>query len=137
MNKEKVFKKYKEKAKDILSDNERFSRLMDTTSNKLQGIVNNNDKLKELVDKLSVFLRMVKAQFTGQYRELPWRTLLLVAGGMLYFVTPLDLIPDFLPALGFTDDLAIIFWIYNSIQEDIERFQSWENTLELEVEDES
>lgn len=137
MNKERVFKKYKEKAKDILNDNERFGRLMDTTSDKLQGIVNNNEKLKELVEKVSVFLRMVKAQFTGQYRELPWRTLLLLAGGLLYFVTPLDLIPDFLPALGFTDDLAIIFWLYNSIQEDIERFQSWENTLELEVEDES
>lgn len=137
MNKERVFKKYKERAGNILKDKERVNQLLGSTSDKLQQIVNSNDKLKELVDKVSVFFRMVKAQFSGDYRELPWRTLMLIAGAMLYFITPTDLIPDFLPAIGFTDDVAIVYWIYNSIKEDIERFESWENSLALEVEDES
>ncbi|PIB34377.1 hypothetical protein BFP72_02530 [Reichenbachiella sp. 5M10] len=137
MIKEKVFKKYKAKAENLLKDNDRVNGLMQVTADKLRGIVASNEKLKDLVEKIQVFLRMVKAQFTGQYRELPWRTVLLLAAAMLYFVTPLDMIPDFVPALGLTDDLAIVFWVYNSLKEDIERFRDWESTLALELDDES
>ncbi|UXP30670.1 YkvA family protein [Reichenbachiella agarivorans] len=137
MNKEKVFKKYKEKAEGLLSDNHRVSNLISSATEKLKGIMSSNEQLKDFSYKVMVVLRMLKAQVTGEYREIPWRTLLLSAGAMLYFITPLDVIPDFIPALGLTDDIAILFWVYNSVKEDIERFEMWENTLELEVEDES
>ena len=38
---------------------------------------------------------------------------------------------DFIPALGFTDDISIVYWVYTSIQEDIEKFEAWEKTIEI------
>jgi hypothetical protein len=36
------------------------------------------------------------------------RVKLTLAGALAYFVMPIDLIPDFLPLVGFTDDAAVI-----------------------------
>ena len=38
----------------------------------------------------------------------PWYARLLVAGIVAYAFSPIDLIPDFLPALGYLDDLILI-----------------------------
>ncbi len=131
------FEKYKKKATGLLKDNERVNTLLSTTRGKLKSIVESNEKLKEFSDKVYTFFRMVKAQMTGEYKEMPWKSLVMITGALIYFVTPLDIIPDFIPALGLTDDVAIVVWIYNSLQDDIERFEAWENTLEIEPVDEA
>jgi uncharacterized membrane protein YkvA (DUF1232 family) len=38
----------------------------------------------------------------------PWYAKLLAAGVVVYAVSPIDLIPDFIPVLGFLDDLVIV-----------------------------
>lgn len=96
MDKKATFKKYKNKAAHILEDNERINGLLQNTKNKLKSIVENNDKLQDLTGKVTTFYRMLRAKFNGDYDQFPWRTVLLIAGAMLYFVTPFDLIPDFL-----------------------------------------
>ena len=125
------FKKYQAKAAKVLEDNDRVQNLLNTTSEKLKSILASNDKLKQFSDTIYLLIRMMKAQFSGDYSEFPWRTLMLMVGALIYFVTPFDLIPDFIPALGFTDDISIVYWVYTSIQEDIEKFEAWENTIEI------
>ncbi len=38
----------------------------------------------------------------------PWYVKLLIAGIVAYALSPIDLIPDFLPVIGFLDDLVLI-----------------------------
>ena len=38
----------------------------------------------------------------------PWHAKLLVAGIVAYALSPIDLIPDFIPILGYLDDLVLI-----------------------------
>ncbi len=40
--------------------------------------------------------------------RVPWVAKALLAGVALYAVSPIDLIPDFIPVLGLLDDLVII-----------------------------
>lgn len=40
--------------------------------------------------------------------EIPWTDVLMFAGAIAYFVLPTDLIPDALPGVGFSDDLAAL-----------------------------
>ena len=125
------FKKYKEKAASVLKDNKRVQVLLSSSKLKLQSIVDSNEKLKEFTEKVSLMIRMLKAQFTGDYRDFPWKSLVMIAGALIYFITPFDLIPDFIPALGLTDDATIVYWIYQSLQEDVDKFKQWENTIEV------
>lgn len=131
MSKKENFKKYQAKAAEVLKDNERVQSLLGSTRTKLTEVLGNSDRLKEFSEKIYVMVRMVKAQISGEYREFPWRTLAMMVGALIYFVTPLDLIPDIIPILGLTDDISIVYWIYKSVQEDIEKFETWEQTIEL------
>jgi uncharacterized membrane protein YkvA (DUF1232 family) len=54
--------------------------------------------------------------------------MLVLLGAVIYFVNPLDLIPDMVPFAGLTDDFAVLLWVYNSMGNEIEKFQSWESS---------
>lgn len=77
--------------------------------------------------------RMIKAYSTGEYQNIPKATLLKITAGLIYFVSPLDFIPDIFPVIGLTDDLAVILWIVRSIREDIEAFEDWEKRKTIEL----
>lgn len=79
-----------------------------------------------LKDKFFTFGRLAKAYATGQYRAVPWRTMLILLAAVIYFINPLDLIPDLLPVAGFTDDFAILVWVYNTIEAEVDKFLAWE-----------
>lgn len=79
-------------------------------------------------DKLFVLGRLIKAYALGEYRQVPWKTILLIVAAVVYFVNPLDLVPDIIPLTGLTDDFAVLLWVYNSVSNEIERFIEWEKT---------
>lgn len=41
-------------------------------------------------------------------KDMPQKVKLIIYGALGYFILPLDVIPDFIPLVGFTDDLGII-----------------------------
>lgn len=79
-------------------------------------------------DRFFVLGRLIRAYATGEYRNIPWKTILLVIAAVIYFLNPLDLIPDIVPLTGLTDDFAVLVWLYNTVGSEIERFQQWERT---------
>lgn len=77
-------------------------------------------------DRFFVLGRLIKAYALGQYRDVPWKTILLIVAAVIYFVNPLDLVPDIIPLTGLTDDFAVLLWVYNSVSNEIEKFLAWE-----------
>lgn len=82
--------------------------------------------LGDALEDVLTFIRMIRAYFSGRYREVPWRTIALMIGTCLYLLTPIDLIPDFLPVIGYADDVAVVAFVLRTIRPDIERFREWE-----------
>ena len=80
--------------------------------------------------KLQLFTlgRLAKAYAAGEYREVPWKTMLVVLAAVIYFVNPLDLVPDMIPIAALTDDFAVLVWVYNSLGTEIEKFPAWESS---------
>jgi uncharacterized membrane protein YkvA (DUF1232 family) len=72
-------------------------------------------------------MRMLRAYIRGEYRELPWKSLILIIGALLYFLTPIDMIPDFIPVTGFADDVAVILLVFKTISDDINAYRLFEN----------
>ncbi len=85
--------------------------------------------LGEAWDSLIISCRMLQAYLRGDYRKIPWKTLVAIVGAMVYFVMPLDFIPDFILGFGFTDDVALILWTVKSIKDDIENYSQWEKNV--------
>lgn len=84
-------------------------------------------------EKFFVLGRLIKAYALGQYREVPWKTILLIVAAVVYFVNPLDLVPDLIPLTGLTDDFAVLLWVYNSVSNEIEKFLNWEKSRANQV----
>lgn len=42
-----------------------------------------------------------------------------IIGALGYLILPADLIPDFLPAVGYTDDLAALMWALYSVARNV------------------
>ena len=70
----------------------------------------------------------INAYTSKEYTYVPWKTICLIVAGLIYFIYPVDLIPDFIPVSGLIDDVAFIAWIYDSIKEDIDKFLEWEKS---------
>ncbi len=84
-------------------------------------------------DKLSVFSRIASAYATGKYRDISWKSVLIVLAAIIYFLNPVDLIPDFIPVLGLTDDFSVLLWVYNTASKEVDKFLSWERSISQTV----
>ena len=50
-----------------------------------------------------------------QSKEVPVKTKTLIIGALGYLILPTDLVPDFIPALGFTDDLTALMVVLRAV----------------------
>jgi len=87
---------------------------------------------QDAIERTQTIIRLIQAYVKGEYRYVSLFNIALSLAGILYFLSPLDLIPDFL-AFGLLDDLALLTWIYNNLKEEIERFQQWEDDQLIRV----
>ena len=70
-------------------------------------------------------IRLLRAYAKGQYRAIAWESLLLIAAGLIYLVSPIDVIPDFLPA-GLVDDGVVLAFVLTLVLDELEDFRKWE-----------
>lgn len=85
-------------------------------------------KREDAKEKFFVLGRIIKAYAKGQYKSIPWKTLLIIVAAVIYFLNPLDLVPDLIPIAGLADDFAVLLWVYNAVSSEVEKFLSWEQS---------
>ena len=88
--------------------------------------------LAKLGDDLKTLLRLLDATVSGRYPALPQGVMTAVGAALLYWLMPLDLIPDPILALGFIDDAVILGWVLKRLSDDLVAFRSWEKAQALE-----
>ena len=76
--------------------------------------------------EVDTLIRLIRACVTGQYPEIPWRTLTWAGAALVYFVNPLDLVPDFIAGAGLVDDLAVFTYVLAMLKGELSKFRSWE-----------
>lgn len=69
---------------------------------------------------------MVGDYFSGEYTEVPFGTIAGIIGTLLYVLSPIDLIPDFIPFLGLVDDAAMVGFCLACVHSDIDRYREWQ-----------
>ena len=79
-----------------------------------------------VVDDFRALIRLVRAYARGSYRQVPLDKLVLVVAGLLYVVSPIDVIPDIVPAAGFLDDATVVAWVIRAVRDELEAFRAWE-----------
>jgi len=119
------FKNAKGKAGKYAGNATRLFELAKDVMGKLKG-VGFKGNLAEFQANVQLLIRMVRAFASGEYKGLPWKSMVSIVAVLLYFVSPIDIIPDFLPVIGITDDVALVIWLIKTLGSDINKFREWE-----------
>lgn len=77
---------------------------------------------------LPLLVRLLRAWKHGSYPGLSVRTLASLAGALLYVLSPVDLVPDFIPGIGMIDDVVVLALLLQSLSQDLAAFGAWEQT---------
>ena len=77
----------------------------------------NTDK-KWYSDFILLYEMITDADFT-----LDASVYITIAGALAYVVFPIDMIPDFIPGVGFIDDVFVVGIVMKNISDEIERFR--------------
>jgi uncharacterized membrane protein YkvA (DUF1232 family) len=82
-------------------------------------------KLRKLMEQASMMLAMVRDYVSGAYREVPYWAISATALALLYVLTPLDIIPDALPGIGYLDDAAVVAFCLKLMERELEKYIEW------------
>ncbi len=125
-----IYKKALHQAPRLAKNTQGILRLLRTALRKTQhlGVGGIVDVLREKVTTLGTLLRFYAS---GEYRQIEVGNLIKIIAGFIYFIAPIDLIPDFLPFIGFSDDVALFVYLMKSIDDELQKFERWKNDNRL------
>lgn len=90
---------------------------------KIEQIMQNETLLK-FVEDVKLYFQMLGDIISGKYKKVPAVTVAAIIGTLLYVLSPVDFIPDFLPG-GFVDDAGILALCLNFTKLDIEEYKKF------------
>ncbi|MGB7786349.1 MAG: YkvA family protein [Salinimicrobium sp.] len=92
---------------------------------KIENKIRNNDSISGYLQKVRSMFSLIKDYWSGNYKEVPWKTIAAAGGALLYVWMPLDLIPDFIPVAGLLDDAGVIAACLTLVSDDLVRYEKW------------
>jgi uncharacterized membrane protein YkvA (DUF1232 family) len=130
-----IFKKFLGKAEEYIKKPTRVKQLLNDAYTKASEKNDLGTIAHEAWETLQTLLRLIRASISGEYTGLPTSTVVGAVAVTIYFLSPIDLIPDFIPVLGLLDDVALVAWFSTTIKEEMDRFAEWEKTRPMVVEE--
>ena len=109
------------KARALLNDRDKMDQFLQKLEKKLDNFPIAGMNLSDI----PIMASMIKSYILKEYTDIPTSNIIVVLGSLIYFVSPLDLIPDGIPFVGYIDDAALIARVLNIVQSDLEKYKIW------------
>ena len=121
--------------KDI---DEKFESFTSYSEDDAQKVMDNQEKIERIatnptlhkyLNDVKLYFQMLGDIFTGKYKKVPFGTIAAIVGTLLYVLSPVDLIPDVIPVVGYLDDAAILAACLNFTRFDVEEYKKEKKLL--------
>src|SRR5256885_13469536 len=86
------------------------------------------EPFKDLWAYFQAMLRLIRAYYRREYRNVPVQSLVTIIGAIIYILNPFDLIPDWIAGLGFADDAVILSFAIRQSRQTLDDFMMWETS---------
>ena len=130
------------KLEDEVKRNQKICAAVDSKKTQAEYITNNEDAFAKFLKNIEATLKkipnvgnlladipllvsLVKSYVEGEYKEIPYNTIVAVVATLLYVISPIDLIPDIIPGVGFADDAVAVAFCVKMLHGDLEKYKAW------------
>lgn len=117
-----LLEQFKNNAKKLLFNVEKTK---ETLKRAFDKALKNEGAISEVFHDLKLLLSLVKDYISGAYKGIPFGSIVAALGGVLYFLSPIDFIPDFLLGIGLIDDVFVISLVLKQIHSDLQKYEKW------------
>ena len=123
-------------------NDEQVKEALESGYRKSEALLNNKDELDDFLYRLEqkikemplvgeefsvipIMISLIKYYVEGKYTTVPYGTILAIMSALIYVLSPVDIIPDFIPFVGHLDDVAVIGLCLSMVKTDIEAYDEW------------
>lgn len=117
-----AFHKSTQAAEKIIEDKEKTQETLNKAMNKAEKL---RGPLEKVWHNLVLMFQVLGDWCTGKYTKIPVGSILAIVAALLYFISPIDVIPDFIPGIGYIDDVFVIGIVVAQITIDLEKYDKW------------
>ncbi|MCA0989187.1 YkvA family protein [Guptibacillus algicola] len=125
-----VFKKMTQKAVSVVKDKDQLKEVS-LESLKKGALYKGKKGMSDMWVDVKTFSRLVQEVRKGAYTDISRKAVIMIVGGLLYFISPLDAVPDFLAGVGLLDDVAVIGFVARQLKQELEKFREWETGVKI------
>ena len=105
------------------------------TAKDLEKMIDNTEVIKKKFDTVGplgkfvgdfkLLIAVVKDYWKGNYRKIPFWSIAAIVAALLYVINQFDIIPDFIPVIGYLDDAAVIAACLAMVRRDLHNYKKW------------
>ncbi len=125
-----VFKRMTKKAVSVVKDKDRLNEVS-LESLKKGALYKGRKGMSDMWVDVKTFSRLVQEVRKGEYKDISRKSVVMIVGGLLYFISPIDAVPDLLAGVGLLDDVAVIGFVASQLRQELEKFREWETGVKI------
>lgn len=111
-------------ALDLLADEKKIDEFLINVENLMKQIPAGS-KFAPYIKDVRLLILLIRSYVAGEYKDIPITTIVAAVSALVYVLSPLDIIPDNLPVIGFADDAAVVAYLMKSIEKDLKKYEIW------------
>lgn len=115
----KIHSRFVDASEEYVKDPKKLQLLLD----KISKFISKRG-LRNVKDDLIILVNFVKDVATHRYTDYEMKNLLVIIGGLIYVIAPVDAIPDFIPIGGWLDDVFIVGWVIDCVNTELTKYKS-------------
>lgn len=78
-----------------------------------------------LIGGFRLLYALTKDYWKGEYRDVSLWSILVFFLGIIYVLSPVDIVPDFIPIIGQIDDVLILLLCIHFLERDLHKYKEW------------
>ena len=82
-----------------------------------------NGTLSKFMKDVKLYFKMLSDVFSRRYTRVPKGTVAAIVGTLLYVLSPVDVIPDVIPVVGYLDDAAVLALCLKFAKHDVDEYK--------------